>query len=92
MRGQINVIRPPTEARRMTVLLGDQEATINLSDIEESITGEGCTPNQEPLADCTEPDPVVPDDGFLYFQAHTCYTPVISSIATDPFTGAPGLR
>lgn len=92
MRGQINVIRPPTEARKITVLLGDQEATIDLSNVEEPIAGDGCTPNQEPLADCTEADPTVPDDGYLYFQAHTCYTPVISSVATDSFTGVPGLR
>ncbi|XP_050685917.1 fibrocystin-L-like isoform X2 [Eriocheir sinensis] len=91
MRGQINVIRPPTEARKITVLLGDQEATIDLSNVEEPIAGDGCTPNQEPLADCTEADPTVPDDGYLYFQAHTCYTPVISSVATDSFTGVPGL-
>lgn len=92
MRGQINVIRPPTEARKMTVMLGSQEATINLSGAEEPIARDGCSANQAPLADCTVPDLAIPDDGNLYFLAHTCHTPVVSRMYTDSFTGIPGLR
>lgn len=76
----------------MTVLLGDQEATINLDGSEDPFTGDGCSATQAPLSDCTEPDPAIPEDGGLYFLAHTCHTPIVTSISTDAFTGVPGLR
>ncbi|XP_063846340.1 fibrocystin-L-like isoform X1 [Scylla paramamosain] len=91
MRGQINVVRPPHQALRVAVMLGDQEANYQV-DGSEVVTVSGCDPILEtPLDGCDLPDLTIPDDGNLYFQFHTCYTPVVTALAPSTTHTVEGL-
>lgn len=92
MRGQINVVRPPHQALRVAVKLGDQEATYQV-DGSEVVTVSGCDSILEtPLDGCDQSDPATPDDGNLYFQFHTCHTPVVTGLAPSTTHTVDGLR
>ncbi|MPD05648.1 Fibrocystin-L [Portunus trituberculatus] len=91
MRGRINVVRPAHQVLKVAVMLGEQEATYQVEG-SEAVTVSGCNPILEtPLDGCDLPDLTIPDDGNLYFQFHTCYTPVVTSLASSTTHTVDGL-
>ena len=92
MRGQINVVRQQHQALKVTIKLADKEATYEVTG-SEVISVSGCDSIQESAIDaCDVADPVVPEDGNLYYQPHTCYTPVVTAIETSTTHTVPGVR
>ncbi|XP_063849279.1 fibrocystin-L-like isoform X1 [Scylla paramamosain] len=91
MRGQVNVVRPPHQALRMAVLLGDKEATYQVAG-SQVVNMSGCDPILEmPLDGCDLPDLTTPENGYLYFHFHTCHTPVVSALASSTTHTVKGL-